>query len=215
MVLKHIKRKRILVIGDLMLDVYTFGEVLRISPEAPVPVLRVTHESRRPGGAGNAILNLVSLGMEVVAAGRVGNDVAGSHFLQEMAKEGVDARGVFCDSSYQTPQKNRMIASGQQIVRIDYEQPKPLHPQVEKEVVAYLPKLFEKVEMIAISDYAKGFLTPSLLAEVIRQREKAGYPCDRRPQGDGFHTVPWGDSHQAQLRRSLWGSRFGGRSDFR
>lgn len=204
MVLKHIKRKKILVIGDLMLDVYTFGEVLRISPEAPVPVLRVTNESRRPGGAGNAILNLVSLGMEVVAAGRVGNDVAGSHFLQEMAKEGVDTRGVFCDPSFQTPQKNRMIASGQQIVRIDYEQPKPLHPQVEKEVIAYLPKLFEKVEMIAISDYAKGFLTPSLLAEVIQQGKKRDIPVIVDPKGMDFTRY-----HGATLIKPNYAEAFG------
>src|SRR5262249_29322095 len=124
--------KKILVAGDLMLDVYTMGDVHRISPEAPVPVLRVTHESRRPRGAGNAILNLLSLGMEVVAVGRIGNDSGGKVFLDEMAKENVDTRGIFSDPSFQTPLKNRMIASGQQIVRIDYENPSLLSPHAEQ-----------------------------------------------------------------------------------
>jgi rfaE bifunctional protein kinase chain/domain len=178
--------KKILVVGDFMLDVYTFGEVLRISPEAPVPVLRVTGESRRPGGAGNAILNLISLGMEVVAVGRVGNDVGGSTFLQEMAKEGVDTRGVVCDSAFQTPLKNRMIATGQQIVRIDYEHPLPLNMRLEQEVVDTLPKLLDKVEIVAISDYAKGFLTPSLLAEVIKMAKKFAIPIIVDPKGIDF-----------------------------
>jgi D-beta-D-heptose 7-phosphate kinase/D-beta-D-heptose 1-phosphate adenosyltransferase len=181
-----IQRKKILVIGDFMLDVYTFGDVHRISPEAPVPVLRVVEESRRPGGAGNAILNLVSLGMEVIAVGRVGNDVGGSTFLQEMAKERVDTRGVICDFSFQTPLKNRMIAAGQQLLRIDYERPSPLKPHLESEVVASLPKLLEKVEIVAISDYAKGFLTPSLLSSLIGLANQRGIPVIVDPKGIDF-----------------------------
>jgi rfaE bifunctional protein kinase chain/domain len=106
-----LKPKKVLIAGDLMLDLYTMGDVHRISPEAPVPVLRVTQELRRPGGAGNAILNLVSLGMEVVAVGRVGDDPGGHIFLEEMAKEGVDTRGIVCDAAFQTPLKNRVIAT--------------------------------------------------------------------------------------------------------
>jgi len=182
-----IQRKKILVIGDFLLDVYTFGEVVRISPEAPVPVLCVTHESRRPGGAGNAILNLISLGMEVLAVGRVGNDVGGSTFLQAMANEGVDTRGILCDPSFQTPVKNRMIAAGQQIVRIDYEKPTPLCQQLEKELVALLPKLLNGVHMVAISDYAKGLLTPSLLGQVICASKERDIPVVVDPKGLDFH----------------------------
>jgi rfaE bifunctional protein kinase chain/domain len=181
-----IQPKKILVIGDLMLDVYTFGEVVRISPEAPVPVLCVTSESRRPGGAGNAILNLISLGMEVLAVGRVGNDLGGSTFLQEMALEGVDTRGVICDPSFQTPLKNRMIAAGQQIVRIDYEKAAPLNPRLEREIVAILPKLLHHVHMVAISDYAKGFLTPALLRDVIRMSREREIPVIVDPKGMDF-----------------------------
>lgn len=175
-----------MVIGDFMLDVYTFGDVARISPEAPVPVLRVISESRRPGGAGNAILNLVSLGMDVVAVGRVGNDLGGSAFLQEMAKEGVDTRGVICDHAFQTPLKNRMIASGQQIVRVDHENICPLNLAEERDVIANLPRLLADVEMIAISDYAKGFLTKGLLAEVMRLANERAIPVIVDPKGMDF-----------------------------
>ena len=184
--IEQFQRKKILVVGDFMLDVYTLGHVDRISPEAPVPVLRVTHEDRRPGGAGNTILNLVSLGMEVVAVGRVGDDFAGRTFLEEMAKEGVDTQGVFCDPTFQTPLKNRMIASGQQIVRIDYEHPVPLHPEMEKELLATLPKLLDDVQVIAISDYAKGLLTQSFLASLAQIAKRRSIPIIVDPKGLDF-----------------------------
>lgn len=180
------ERKRVLVVGDLMLDVYTVGEVERISPEAPVPVLRVQEENHRAGGAGNAILNLLSLGMEVIALGRVGDDRAGRHFLEAMAKEDVDTRGIVTDPAFQTPMKNRMIATGQQLVRIDYEHPSLLDSSLEKEIVKMLPQLLEGIEIVAISDYAKGFLTPTLLAEVIGEAQCREIPVIVDPKGMDF-----------------------------
>ncbi len=182
----RLKSKKVLVIGDLMVDVYTMGNVERISPEAPVPVLRVSQETRRPGGAGNAILNLVSLGMKVVAVGRVGDDFGGRTFLEEMAKENVDARGIICDKGFQTPLKNRMIAAGQQIVRIDYEEPHSISETLEEEITASLPKLLEEVEIIAISDYAKGLLTQSLLKKVIHAAKLRSIPVIVDPKGIDF-----------------------------
>ncbi|MFC2049079.1 bifunctional heptose 7-phosphate kinase/heptose 1-phosphate adenyltransferase [Chlamydiota bacterium] len=184
--INKIKGKKVLVVGDLMLDVYTMGNVERISPEAPVPVLRVSHESRRPGGAGNAILNLVSLGMKVVAVGRVGNDFGGRTFLEEMAKEEVDTRGILCDPTFQTPLKNRMIAAGQQIVRIDYEQPTPLQAEFEQEIAGALPELLEGVQIVAISDYAKGFLTQPLLRTIIQTAKGLAIPVIVDPKGLDF-----------------------------
>lgn len=103
-----------------------------------------------------------------------------------MAKEGVDTRGIICDPAFQTPLKNRMIAAGQQIVRIDYEKPIPLNPRLEQEVVALLPRLLHAVDMVAISDYAKGFLTPSLLSQVIRQARESDIPVIVDPKGLDF-----------------------------
>lgn len=161
------EKKKVLVAGDFMLDVYTEGDVRRISPEAPVPVLCVKSESRIPGGAGNTILNLISLGMDVVALGRIGEDQSGRYFLEAIADENVDTRGIFVDPIFQTPEKNRMMASGQQIVRIDYEKVLPLHEELQKTIIEKLPTLLRNVDIIAISDYAKGFLTPTLLQEIM------------------------------------------------
>jgi len=181
------KKKRILVAGDFMLDIYTSGEVRRISPEAPVPVLRVKSEKRIPGGAGNTILNLVSLGMEVVALGRVGNDQAGRDFMQAMADENVDTRGVFVDETFITPEKNRIMAAGQQLMRVDYEDVKPISERIYEQVRGQLPQLLKDIDVIAVSDYAKGFLTPALLQTII------GYniPVIVDPKGSDF-TRYWG-----------------------
>ncbi len=182
-----LKPKKILVAGDVMLDIYTIGDVVRISPEAPVPVLRVKEETQRPGGAGNAILNLISLGMEVVALGRVGDDPGGFTFLEEMKKERVDTRGIVCEPSFKTPLKNRMIASGQQIVRIDHERPSLLTQEMEARIINLLPALLENIDVVAISDYAKGFLTQSLLTQLISSAKKQGIPIVVDPKGMDFN----------------------------
>lgn len=180
------KRKKILIAGDLMVDLYTMGEVQRISPEAPVPVVRVIEEIRRPGGAGNAALNLLSLGMDVSIFGRVGKDEGGSQFLHAMQQELINTDGIFVDPSFQTPLKNRMIAAGQQLLRVDYETPAPLSAFMEKEAIEKLPALLEEVSVVAISDYAKGFLTPSLLAALIKEAKLRHIPVIVDPKGIDF-----------------------------
>jgi D-beta-D-heptose 7-phosphate kinase/D-beta-D-heptose 1-phosphate adenosyltransferase len=179
-------KKKILLLGDIMLDVYTMGEVVRISPEAPVPILRVLGEEQRPGGAGNAILNLVSLGMDVVAMGRIGRDAAGEAILQALRVEQVDVSGLLYDSSFRTPLKNRMIAAGQQIVRIDYEEITPLSSFLEREAITLLSSLLNHVHLVAISDYGKGFLSPLLLQQLISQAKRAGIPVIVDPKGRDF-----------------------------
>src|SRR5271169_5137383 len=97
---------RVAVIGDYMIDTYTTGKVRRISPEAPVSVLHVQKEESRPGGAGNVVLNLISLGANVVAIGRVGHDNAGKSIISLLADEGVNTDGIVYQKNYQTPVKN-------------------------------------------------------------------------------------------------------------
>lgn len=171
--------KNVLVAGDLMLDIYTIGEVARISPEAPVPVLRVTSEEHLPGGAGNALLNLVSLGMNVVALGRVGTDEGGEHLLSVLESEKVDTTHIIRDEGYQTPLKNRMIASGQQLVRIDYEEPSP-------HTTPFNPQTLNDIDVVAISDYAKGFLTPAYLEALISEAQLRKIPIVVDPKGRDF-----------------------------
>ena len=184
--ISHLLPKKALVAGDLMLDTYTVGKVRRISPEAPVSVLQVESQEHRPGGTGNVILNLVSLGAHVVALGRVGNDPAGNQLRAQFEKEGVDVQGLFTQADYPTPVKNRIIAENQQIVRVDFEKADPLPEILEEVIIAALPQLLSDVDVVALSDYAKGFLSRTLLAELIEGASMRGIPVIVDPKGVDF-----------------------------
>ena len=177
---------RVLVIGDFMLDTYTAGKVKRISPEAPVSVLHVQKEESLPGGAGNVVLNLISLGAKVIAVGRVGFDAAGDELRDSLEREGVDIDNLLLQKGYKTPVKNRLIADAQQILRVDFESLSPLPGQLEEEVLERFPLLMEKIQIIAISDYAKGFLSPSLLQKIIQMASSKGIPVIVDPKGNDF-----------------------------
>lgn len=185
-VLNSLGSKKILVAGDLMLDTYTIGKVRRVSPEAPVAVVQVHKEEHRPGGAGNVILNLISMGAEVAALGRIGGDVYGSFLLEAFSKEGVDVRGLMQQPGYQTPVKNRIIADSQQIVRVDHEAITPLPEMFEQQICEKLPLLMQGVHLVAISDYGKGFLSQSLLSTLIEHAKSAGIPIISDPKGVDF-----------------------------
>ncbi len=177
---------KVMVIGDLMLDTYTIGKARRISPEAPVAVIQVQQEEHRPGGAGNVMLNLISLGAEVVAIGRIGQDGPGTTLLQDLQAENIDVRGVVVQKGFKTPVKNRIIAEGQQIVRIDHETIVPIPELVEQQVVELFPQLLEGVHIVAISDYGKGFLSRTMLAALIEQARGKGIPVIADPKGIDF-----------------------------
>ena len=128
-ILARFKGAHLLVVGDLMLDRFVLGDVERLSPEAPVPVLRVISEDRRLGGAANVVHNIRSLGGEVTACGIIGNDDAGKHILGILRRVGASTAGVLTARKFQTIQKSRIIASPhhQQIVRLDRESREPIH----------------------------------------------------------------------------------------
>lgn len=177
---------KVLVIGDFILDTYTHGKASRISPEAPVAVVRVEKIDQLPGGAGNVILNLVSLGAEVIAVGRVGHDQAGDYLQNSLLAEGINIEGLFRESNFATPVKNRVIAANQQVVRIDYENIIPLSETLEDEVIAKLDDLLQDVQVIAISDYGKGFLSRTLISAVIEEAESRGILVIVDPKGSDF-----------------------------
>ncbi|MBA2726711.1 MAG: HldE protein [Parachlamydiaceae bacterium] len=177
---------KVLVIGDFILDSYTIGKVRRISPEAPVPVVNVKHEEHRAGGAGNVILNLISMGAQVVPVGRIGNDPAAAKLKEIFASEGLSLDGLFVEQGYPTPVKNRIIADGQQIVRIDCEKATSLSKVLEQTIIKSLPKLLVGVSVVAILDYGKGFLTPSLLKVLIEEAKKLNIVVIADPKGVDF-----------------------------
>ncbi len=184
--LSRFRRVRVLVIGDFMLDTYTTGKVKRISPEAPVSVLHVQKEESRPGGAGNVVLNLVSLGAEVIAVGRIGYDFGGEMLRDALESEGVDIENLILQKGYKTPVKNRLIADSQQVLRVDFETVSFLPDPLEEEVIDRLPPLMDKVQIIAISDYGKGFLSRSLLRKIIEMASQKDIPVIVDPKGDDF-----------------------------
>lgn len=180
-IFNKIAPRRILVAGDFMLDRYTFGTSRRISPEAPVPVLLVNGEDERPGGAGNVVLNLISLGMNVSVLGRVGDDSAGKR-LQAWDS----FQQLFTQKNFKTPEKVRIIASNQQIVRIDYEKAANIDPLLEKQVIDSIDSLVQKQDIVAISDYGKGFLTDNILQALIAAAKKYKIPVIADPKGVEF-----------------------------
>lgn len=185
-VFSSIGSRRVMVVGDLMLDTYTIGKARRISPEAPVAVIQVQREEHRPGGAGNVILNLVSLGADVVAVGRVGQDNAADLMRHVLDEEGVNIAGIVTQPGLKTPVKNRILAENQQIVRVDHETVTPITEALENEVIALLPGLMQGVDVVAISDYGKGFLSRNLLRALIDTAKSKGIPIISDPKGVDF-----------------------------
>jgi D-glycero-beta-D-manno-heptose-7-phosphate kinase len=154
--------KRILVIGDLMLDEYIWGKVTRISPEAPVPVVNVTGESYYPGGAANVTRNVREFTRHVSLMGLVGTDSAGRRLVELLAGSGVDTSGVQQEETCSTTVKTRIIARNQQVVRVDRELRGALTPAQTRHAAACLDRTIETVDAIIVADYGKGFLTQAL-----------------------------------------------------
>jgi len=178
--------RRVLVVGDLMLDQYIRGSVSRISPEAPVPVVRVTGESFVPGGAGNVISNLSALGAAVSVVGVVGEDEAGRRLLEQFRSKGAEVDGVCVDVERQTTQKCRVVAERQQAVRYDRETAGPLSHLTEKRLLASVADAIARAEAVILSDYGKGVLGPRLLARAIAAARRRGIPVAVDPKPEHF-----------------------------
>lgn len=177
---------RALVIGDFMLDTYTTGRVRRISPEAPVPVLEVLRRESRPGGAGNVVLSLIALGSQVIVAGRIGADPEGEQLQESLIRRGAKLESFLIEESYRTPVKNRLIAESQQLLRVDTEVVAPLSSSFEKRVLERLALIVPTVDVIAMSDYGKGFLTSTLIAKMMSMAAAAAVPVIVDPKGLDF-----------------------------
>lgn len=177
--------KRVLVLGDLMLDAYTFGKAKRISPEAPVAIVHAAHEEKLPGGAGNVVLNLLSLGCEVELIGRIGQDSAGATLKECFQKENVPFHAVV-DPVFKTPVKHRIISDNQQLLRIDHEEALPLSEKNANEALQILEKVISNIDIIALSDYAKGFLTHDFCQKVISMAHIHNIPVIVDPKGIDF-----------------------------
>ena len=178
---------RALVIGDLMLDEYLWGRAERNSPEAPVQVVEVTREDLRLGGAGNVVHNLAALGCRVSVCSVIGSDENGSLLRRAFESKGVGLEGLFEDPERKTSKKTRVIAANQQIVRIDRETKAAVGACYEKMMLDYLAHSVSDYDVIVVSDYLKGVLTPAVLSEVCRTGRALGIPVVVDPKGSDYN----------------------------
>ncbi len=184
--LADLARPRILIVGDLILDRYVAGDVGRISPEAPIPVLNARHVEERLGGAGNVAVNLRAMEADVEVIGVVGRDERGERFLGMLASIGVDtSKSVVCEGR-PTTQKTRLTSGGQQMIRIDWEEAAPIPQAIVDEIAAALPGRIAAARAVVLSDYGKGVLTPAILKMAIEAARAAGVPVLVDPKGNDY-----------------------------
>ncbi|TAK33653.1 MAG: D-glycero-beta-D-manno-heptose-7-phosphate kinase [Chloroflexota bacterium] len=178
--------RRVLVVGDLMLDEWIWGNVSRISPEAPIPVVQVQSISRTPGGACNVAANIASLSGQAILLGVIGQDEAGEHLREELEKLNIDATDLFVDPQRPTTLKTRIVAHSQQVVRADRESRLPISTELAKCLAARLNDRIDGVEAVLISDYGKGVTTPPLVQQIIRAATERGKPVIIDPKGFSY-----------------------------
>ncbi len=166
-------RQRLLVLGDLMLDEFIWGEVRRISPEAPVPVVEVRRETIQLGGAGNVVSNLLDLKAVAIPLGIVGDDEGGARLRHLFADRGADCSRLVTVPGRPTTRKTRIVAHSQQMVRADREDRSPIAEEVEDAILRHLLDALDSADALIISDYDKGMLTPRLLHHAI----EAAHSC--------------------------------------
>jgi D-beta-D-heptose 7-phosphate kinase/D-beta-D-heptose 1-phosphate adenosyltransferase len=159
---------RIGVLGDLMIDRFVYGTVNRISPEAPVPVLAVSSKLVQPGGAANTAVNVMSLGGMVRLFGILGDDHAAHEVLEILAEHGADSSGVVLLPDRPSTVKTRIVAQSQQVVRIDEEDASPLPTQVSSQLMAGLLEALPELDLLVVSDYAKGVINKPFAEQVVR-----------------------------------------------
>lgn len=163
---KKIQKQRILVLGDVMLDEFIWGSVSRISPEAPVPVVRVTKENAYPGGASNVARNLGAFNIPCGICGLIGNDTAGKQLTSILKKGNVDTSGFIVEKNFTTILKTRIIARQQQVVRVDRETPLQMTPPRLSRLMRFLKKALPDYDAIILQDYGKGIFTQDVIDQV-------------------------------------------------
>jgi len=187
-ILGRFKNAHLLVVGDLMLDRFVMGDVERLSPEAPVPVLRVASEELRLGGAANVVHNIRTLGGRVTACGVIGKDDAGKRVLGVLRRVGASTAGVFTDRKFQTIQKSRIIASPhhQQIVRLDRESLEPIQAATLARLRDFILDRASHFDGVVISDYGKGAVHDELLTALAARLAKRKIICVVDPKKANF-----------------------------
>jgi len=181
--------KKIMVIGDLMLDKYIWGDVSRVSPEAPVQVVNVSKENYAPGGAANVANNVAALNAGVFMVGVVGDDHAQKILLDELEERKINVDGIVSMHDRPTVQKIRVMARGQQLLRVDYEDHSYVNGDVAGQMLDFIKKSINDIDAIVVSDYAKGVITKEFmdsLGKLVQQFNKI-LVIDPKPKNTFFY----------------------------
>jgi D-beta-D-heptose 7-phosphate kinase/D-beta-D-heptose 1-phosphate adenosyltransferase len=199
---------RVAVLGDSMLDRYFWGEVERISPEAPVPVVRVSRRSRRLGGAANVAANLAALGAAAEVISVRGEDREGRELARMLEKRGISARGLVASADRETTEKVRIIARNQQVVRADFETDDPVEGEARSLIYGRARALASEFDALVISDYGKGVVVEAELGDVVKAWRKSGKPVLVDPHIPHFGwyrgvTVITPNAREAQLSAGI------------
>ena len=182
----NVLEKKILVLGDVMLDEYIFGKSTRISPEAPVPIIEEESRLQALGGSANTANNAKMLGADVRILGVVGNDDAGDRIKKLVKEDGIGEEGILMSESRKTTIKSRIFANGRQVVRFDRENRIPISESIEDLILEKAERLIKKASVVIISDYAKGFVTERISREVISLCLQRSIPVIVDPKGRDF-----------------------------
>lgn len=177
----------VLVIGDVMMDEFVWGKVTRISPEAPVPVVEVSDETRLLGGAANVLHNIVSVGGRAMLSGVVGQDRPGRELIKMLTDSGADPRGLIQDPDRPTTIKTRVVAHAQQVVRFDREKRMPLSRDIMQRMADVLAGATKEVDAILISDYGKGVISKQMMTLLHRLIKDSGKVIAVDPKVSNFH----------------------------
>jgi D-beta-D-heptose 7-phosphate kinase/D-beta-D-heptose 1-phosphate adenosyltransferase len=178
--------KKILVIGDIMLDIYQYGKCNRISPEAPVQIIEFTSDEKMIGGAGNVLKNLVSFGANCEIISVVGDDTAGCIILEKLKELNIKNQALVIDDKRRTTEKCRIVSGGQQLIRIDKEDKHPISNEIEEKIISYVKKNIQKYDIILFSDYSKGVLTDKVCGELIALARKNNVISLVDPKGSNY-----------------------------
>ena len=179
-------RLKVLIIGDLMIDSYTWGRVSRISPEAPVPVVNVVRRESRLGGAGNVVLNIASLGATAVICSVIGDDAPGRELQKIILDSNLSTEGLIVEPGRMTTVKERIIAGSQQVVRVDSETESSISSSSQKALLAHIKDSISDVDVIIFEDYDKGVLNDSLIQAVISMAKENNIPTVVDPKRKNF-----------------------------
>ena len=180
------RERRIVVVGDAMLDIYLIGDVDRISPEAPVPVVTVHERRYALGGAANVAANVAAIGADVTLVAAVGDDRRGEQLRTELATAGIRDDGVIVVPARPTTSKTRVVARSQQVVRIDEEENMLLEGDAQGDILHRLRAAVKHADAVLLEDYNKGVLTPQVIKEAIGQSRKRGVPTVVDPKYKHF-----------------------------